>query len=56
MSVASLAALAVIFFVTSLVTVVTGSTTLITVPLMLQFGLEPRTAVATVEHGLRLRC
>lgn len=46
-SVSSLAALTVIFFAISLVTVVTGSTTLITIPVMLQFGLEPRTAVAT---------
>src|ERR1035437_4306296 len=43
----SLAALTVIYFLTALVTVVTGSTTLITVPVMLQFGIEPRTAVAT---------
>lgn len=43
----SLAALTLIFFATALVTVVTGSTTLITVPVMLQFGIEPRTAVAT---------
>jgi uncharacterized membrane protein YfcA len=47
MSAGSLAALTVIYFLTALVTVVTGSTTLITVPVMLQFGIEPRTAVAT---------
>jgi uncharacterized protein len=40
-------ALTVIFFVTSLVTVVTGSTSLITIPVLMQFGVEPRTAVAT---------
>lgn len=40
-------ALTAIFFVTSLVTVVTGSTSLITIPVLLQFGIEPRTAVAT---------
>ncbi len=47
MTAGSLAALTAIYFVTSVVTVVTGSTTLITVPVMLQFGLEPRIAVAT---------
>ena len=36
-----------IFFVTSAVSVVTGSTSLITVPAMLQFHVEPRTALAT---------
>ena len=40
-------ALTAIFFVTSVATVVTGSTSLITIPVMLQFGMEPRTAVAT---------
>jgi len=40
-------ALTLIFFVTALVTVVTGSTSLITIPVLLQFGIEPRTAVAT---------
>jgi uncharacterized protein len=39
--------LIVIFFITSIVSVVTGSTSLITVPVMLQFGIEPRSAVAT---------
>ncbi len=47
MSPGSLAALTLMFFAASLVTVVTGSTTLITVPILLQFGVEPRTAVAT---------
>ncbi|MFN6563146.1 MAG: sulfite exporter TauE/SafE family protein [Nostoc sp. ChiSLP01] len=36
-----------IFFVTSVISVITGSTSLITVPVMLQFGIEPRTALAT---------
>jgi hypothetical protein len=36
-----------IFFVTSIISVITGSTSLITVPVMLQFSIEPRTAVAT---------
>ena len=47
-------ALTVIFFVTSLVTVVTGSTSLITIPVLLQFGIEPRTAVATNMLALAL--
>jgi hypothetical protein len=36
-----------IFFITSIISVVTGSTSLITVPVMFQFGIEPRTALAT---------
>jgi len=43
-----------IFFLTSIVSVVTGSTSLITVPAMLQFGIEPRSAVAT--NMLALTC
>ena len=39
--------LVVIFFLTSAISVVTGSTSLITVPAMLQFHIEPRTALAT---------
>ena len=35
------------FFLTSIVSVVTGSTSLITVPAMLQFGIQPHSAVAT---------
>lgn len=54
MTTGSLAALTVIFFVTSLVTVVTGSTSLITIPVMLQYGMEPRTAVATNMFALVL--
>jgi uncharacterized membrane protein YfcA len=54
MTAGSLAALAFIFFVTSSVTVVTGSTTLITIPVMLQFGIEPRAAVATNMLALAL--
>ncbi|MDQ3397513.1 MAG: sulfite exporter TauE/SafE family protein, partial [Deinococcota bacterium] len=42
-----LAALIAIFFVTSVIGVVTGANSLITVPVMLQFGVEPRTAIAT---------
>jgi len=44
--------LAVIFFLTSAVSVVTGSTSLITVPAMLQFHIEPRTALATNMFAL----
>lgn len=47
MTAGSLAALTLIYFVTSIVTVVTGSTSLITIPVMLQFGMATRTAVAT---------
>ncbi|MBD2413114.1 hypothetical protein FACHB389_01780 [Nostoc calcicola FACHB-389] len=36
-----------IFFITSVISVITGSTSLITVPVMLQFSIEPRTALAT---------
>jgi len=39
--------LMVIFFLTSAISVVTGSTSLITVPAMLQFHIEPRMALAT---------
>ena len=46
--------LIVSFFVTSIVSVVTGSTSLITVPAMLQFGIEPRSAVATNMLALTL--
>lgn len=40
------------FFVTSVVGVVTGSNSLITVPLMFQFGIDPKVAVATNMFGL----
>jgi uncharacterized protein len=39
--------LAVIFFLTSSISVVTGSTSLITVPVLIAFGIEPHVAVAT---------
>jgi len=39
--------LAIIFFLTSSVSVVTGSTSLITVPVLIAFGVEPHVAVAT---------
>jgi uncharacterized protein len=47
MAAAEWIALIVVFFITSIVSVVTGSTSLITVPVMLQFGIDPRTALAT---------
>ena len=48
----SLVFLVVIFFVTSVVGVVTGSNSLIAVPAMFQFGIEPRTAIATNMFAL----
>ncbi|MBD2678216.1 MULTISPECIES: sulfite exporter TauE/SafE family protein [Nostoc] len=42
-----LISLIAIFFITSVISVITGSTSLITVPVMLQFSIEPRTALAT---------
>jgi uncharacterized membrane protein YfcA len=47
-----LTVLIVIFFLTSVVGVVTGSNSLITVPAMLSFGIEPRTALATNMFAL----
>jgi hypothetical protein len=44
--------LVVLFFLTSVVGVVTGSNSLITVPAMFQFGIDPRIAVATNMFGL----
>jgi hypothetical protein len=41
-----------IFWATSAISVVTGSTSLITVPVMFQFGIDPRTAVATNMFAL----
>lgn len=42
-----LAGLSAIFFLTSIVGVVTGTNSLITVPALLLFGVDPRVAVAT---------
>ena len=36
-----------VFFLTAVISVVTGGTSLITVPVMMQFGVEPHVAVAT---------
>ena len=41
-----------VFFLTSVVGVVTGSNSLIGVPVMFQFGIDPRVAVATNMFGL----
>lgn len=47
MSGAKLTALIAVFFFTSLISVVTGSTSLITVPVMIALGIEAHVAVAT---------
>ena len=52
MPVESLIILVVIFFLTSLVGVVTGSNSLIAVPAMFQVGIDPKVAVATNMFGL----
>ncbi len=44
--------LVLLFFITSAVGVVTGSNSLITVPVMFQFGIDPKVAVATNMFGL----
>jgi uncharacterized membrane protein YfcA len=44
--------LVVLFFITTFVGVVTGSNSLITVPVMFQFGIDPKVAVATNMFGL----
>lgn len=52
MSGSSLILLILLFFVTSAIGVVTGSNSLITVPVMFQFGIDPKIAVATNMFGL----
>lgn len=52
LSLTALAVLIVLFFATSAIGVVTGSNSLITVPVMFQFGIDPRVAVATNMFGL----
>jgi uncharacterized membrane protein YfcA len=47
MPTAKLLTLVAVFFLTSIVSVVTGSTTLITVPVMIAFGMEAHIAIAT---------
>ena len=44
--------LIILFFITSAIGVVTGSNSLITVPVMFQFGIDPKVAVATNMFGL----
>jgi len=44
--------LIIVFFLTSVVGVVTGSNSLIAVPVMFQFGIDARVAVATNMFGL----
>ena len=52
MTTTALTLLILLFFVTSAIGVVTGSNSLITVPVMFQFGVEPKIAVATNMFGL----
>jgi Predicted permeases len=52
MSAAALILLILLFFITSVVGVVTGSNSLVTVPVMFQFGIDPKVAVATNMFGL----
>jgi uncharacterized membrane protein YfcA len=47
MPASKLLSLVLIFFFTSLISVVTGSTSLITVPVMIEFGIDPQVAIAT---------
>jgi uncharacterized membrane protein YfcA len=48
----ALVLLIILFFVTSVIGVVTGSNSLVTVPVMFQFGVDPKVAVATNMFGL----
>lgn len=52
MTATALIILIVVFFVTSLVGVVTGSNSLVAVPVMFQLGIDAKTAVATNMFGL----
>jgi uncharacterized membrane protein YfcA len=52
MPTSSLILLIVLFFIMSAVGVVTGSNSLVTVPVMFQFGIDPKIAVATNMFGL----
>ncbi|HRH41669.1 MAG TPA: sulfite exporter TauE/SafE family protein [Pyrinomonadaceae bacterium] len=52
LSISTITLLIIIFFITAAVGVVTGSNSLITVPIMFQFGIEPKVAVATNMFGL----
>ncbi len=52
MAVYALIILIVVFFLTSVIGVVTGSNSLIAVPVMFQLGIDPKVAVATNMFGL----
>lgn len=52
MPLSQLIILVVLFFLTSVIGVVTGSNSLITVPVMFQFGIDEKVAVATNMFGL----
>lgn len=52
MSAVSLVILIILFLVTSAIGVVTGSNSLVTVPVMFQFGIDEKGAVATNMFGL----
>src|SRR5687767_7101544 len=52
MSFASLIVLILLFFLTSVVGVVTGGNSLITVPVMFAMGIDEKTAIATNMFGL----
>ncbi|KXK00839.1 MAG: hypothetical protein UZ17_ACD001001891 [Acidobacteria bacterium OLB17] len=52
MNTAEFVVLLLVFLATSIIGVVTGSNSLITVPVMFQFHIEPRVAVATNMFGL----
>jgi len=52
LSISALILLVLLFFLTSIVGVVTGSNSLITVPVMFQFGIPAKVAVATNMFGL----
>ena len=48
----NLVVLIIVFFITTVVGVVTGSNSLITVPVMFQLGIDEKVAVATNMFGL----
>src|SRR5437899_12083907 len=52
MAVYAFVVLIIVFFLTSVVGVLTGSNSLIAVPVMFQFGIDPRVAVATNMFAL----
>lgn len=52
MSLSNLILMVLLFFATSVVGVVTGSNSLITVPVMFQFGIDEKVAIATNMFGL----